>query len=127
MAHTSNDLHDDIRYCARCGISFVWSREEQAQTTGGEQTKPLLCPGCRRLLPAAGRERGLVKWYNVRKQYGFIVRKEQPELYVHRSQVEEPTPLKPLELVEFGVEQSEKGLQAVGVRRVEGERGMING
>ena len=125
MAHTSNDLHDDIRYCAHCGISFVWSREEQARATGGDRSKPLLCPGCQRLLPAAGRERGLVKWYNIRKQYGFIVRKDQPELYVHRSQVEEPTPLKPLELVEFGVAQSEKGLQAVGVKRVEGE--VVNG
>jgi len=121
MAHTANDLHDEIRYCARCGISFVWSREEQAQPSGGLGTKPLLCPGCRLLLPPPGRERGLVKWYNVRTQYGFIVRKEQPDLYVHRSQVAEPMPLKPMELVEFGVEQSEKGLQAVEVRRVEAE------
>jgi CspA family cold shock protein len=106
-------LQDEILYCARCGISFLWSQEEQKWAQGS--AAPKYCPGCRRLLPVDGRERGQVKWYDPRKQYGFIVRAAQPDLYVHRSALRSGRALHPDELVEFNVEETERGPTATDV------------
>jgi cold shock protein len=107
---------DEILYCARCGISFLWSQEEQKWAQGSPPPKH--CPGCRQLLPAEGRERGQVKWYDPRKQYGFIVRSGQPDLYVHRNALRGGRPLRPDDLVEFSVEQTERGPAATDVAAV---------
>lgn len=143
---TSQPL-DQIRYCERCGISFLWSAEEQRiartpqpanqeiqdQEQDPEQTEsqaqnqdqnnnqhhepvqkrqvtpPSHCPGCRLLLPPAGRERGLVKWYNRRKRYGFLVRHDQPEIFAHGSDLQGTSSLRPGDLVEFSVEIGDRG------------------
>ena len=106
--------NDQIRYCDRCGISFLWSAEEQAQH--GTNAAPTHCAGCRTLLPENGRVRGLVKWYNVRKRFGFIVRHDQPELFVHGSALEGGGRLSPGDLVEFSIGESERGPAAQAVR-----------
>ena len=107
--------NDDVLYCERCGISFLWSIEEQAQ----EGEKPARCSGCRHSEPAVDRERGLVKWYSARKKYGFIVRADQPEIFAHRSQLQGAGRLHDGDLVEFGVQDSEKGPVAIQIRVVE--------
>lgn len=66
-------------------------------------------------MPASGRERGLVKWYDRRKHYGFIVRAGKPEIYVHRSAIQSQRQLRPGDLVEFAVEESARGPAAVAV------------
>lgn len=107
-------IQDEICYCAHCGISFVWAQEEQqaaaqqAAPPAGAH-RPTLCAGCRYLMPAAGRERGLVKWYDRRRQYGFIVRHGQPDIYLHRSGLRSGPAPQPGDLVEFVVEISERG------------------
>ena len=101
---------DEILYCARCGISFLWAQEEQ-RLAGA--TQPLLCPGCRHLLPPPGRERGQIKWFDRRKQYGFVVRAGQPELYLHRSELLGRRVPAVGDLVEFAVAVTHKGPQAV--------------
>jgi CspA family cold shock protein len=113
----ATQLQDEILYCARCGISFLWSQEEQKWAE--DAPAPMYCPGCRQLLPPEGRERGQVKWYDARKQYGFIVRAGQPDLYVHRSGLRSSSSLRPDSLVEFGVEQTAGGVAAVGVDVIE--------
>jgi CspA family cold shock protein len=109
----ATQLQDEILYCARCGISFLWSQEEQRWAAG--EPAPKYCPGCRQLLPGAGRARGQVKWYDPRKQYGFIVRTGEPDLYVHRSALKGSRALRPDDLVEFGVEQTARGPAAAEV------------
>ena len=108
---------DDIQYCARCGISFLWSQEEQKRDAGGPG--PLHCPGCRRLLPAGGRERGQVKWYDPRKQYGFLVRAGHADIYVHRSSLAGARGLRPGDLVEFRIEQTARGPAASDVTLIQ--------
>lgn len=109
-------MQDEILYCARCGISFLWTQEERRQ---GGSAAPQLCPACRLLLPGSGRERGQVKWYNGRKQYGFIVRAGHPDLYVHRSGMTTSRPLRPGDLVEFTVQETERGPAAFDVTVVQ--------
>jgi CspA family cold shock protein len=113
------NLQDEILYCGRCGISFLWTQEEQraaaAATAEATTTAPHHCPACRRLLPPAGRERGLVKWYDPRKQYGFLVRAGQADIYVHRSSVLGARLLRPGDLVEFAVADTPRGPSAVEV------------
>jgi len=83
---------DEILYCARCGISFVWSLEEQKVQ---DALQPRHCPACRHLLPTDGRERGLI------------------ELYLHRSEIQGRRVPAVVDLVEFAVAVTHKGPQAV--------------
>jgi cold shock protein len=101
---------DQTRYCERCGISFLWSAEEQKEERKSATAQaPSHCPGCRLLLPPAGRERGLVKWYNQRKRYGFLVRRDAPEIFAHGSDIQGAKSLHPGDLVEFSVEAGARG------------------
>jgi cold shock CspA family protein len=124
----SSTRHQDrTLFCTRCGVAFLWSAEEQAYAAATSPpnsavprtVRPSQCPGCRQLLPPPGRERGLVKWYNRRKRFGFITRKDQPDLFVHGSAVKDKKPLSPQQLVEFSVEESDRGLAAVELVRLD--------
>ncbi len=104
---------DEICYCDHCGVAFLWTAEEQRVD---DRPAPLHCPACRRLLPPAGRERGMVKWYNVRKRFGFIVRREQPEIFVHGGDLVDGIHLHPGDLVEFAVAPGDRGPVAKAIR-----------
>ena len=107
MAKQNEQPQDETRYCERCGISFLWSIEEQHQSNQVVGSARY-CAGCRQLLPLRGRERGIMKWYNRQKGYGFITRQQQADLYVHRSAVLEGRLLPDL-LVEFTLGANEQG------------------
>ncbi len=109
-------LRDKILYCDACGISFLWSAEEQrAAGAGPSSPHPQRCPACRRLTPAHGRQRGVVKWFHRRKNYGFIVRTGHADLFVHGSALAEGVHLQPGDLVEFAEEESERGPLAANI------------
>ncbi len=61
---------------------------------------------------------GTVKWYNERKSYGFIETEDNKDVFVHRSALAEGTVLREGDNVEFEVEETEKGLQAINVKKV---------
>ncbi len=121
---------DRTLHCARCGVEFLWPREEQAPSV----ERPARCAGCRRLLPGATRERGLVRWFNARRRYGFITRGDGDEIFVHGSQVQraEAGPaagrrrLLEGDLVEFAVVESERGPQAEAVAILQVAQGVEN-
>jgi len=112
-------INDEMLRCERCGVSFLWTTEDQKQQAAEGTGQPDHCPGCRLLLPAKGRERGVVKWYNTRKRYGFITRSAGSELFTHRSGFDGMGRLHPGDLVEYTVEEGEKGPMAVDVQRLE--------
>ncbi len=153
MARKQQQQQDETRYCEHCGISYIWTVEEQRwqhernvvfdtgnvtaqeeESEAGNEMQlnhreeeaalhspltlstepPHYCPGCRYLLPTAGRERGLVKWYNRRKGYGFLVRSTGPEIYVNRNALRRGH-LRPDELVEFTVDENQQGPVATQV------------
>lgn len=108
-------MNDQMILCQRCGVTFLWTIEEQRSDAGRPQP-PARCMGCAFLLPAAGRERGLVKWYSARRSYGFITPRSGPELFAHRSRFIDAGRLRQGDLVEFSVAQSARGAEAVEIR-----------
>ena len=65
-----------------------------------------------------GRETGTVKWFNAAKGYGFISREGKEDVFVHFSAIQEDGFKKLVEgqKVEFGLEETDKGLAAANVK-----------
>ena len=68
----------------------------------------------------ADRIQGTVKWFNAAKGYGFIAHEGGKDVFVHFSaiQTEGYRSLNEGEKVEFSIEDSAKGPQAVNVKKV---------
>jgi CspA family cold shock protein len=65
-------------------------------------------------------EEGTVKWFNGKKGYGFIKQDDGNELFVHYSSIDMPG-FKTLfegDKVNFEVEKTDRGPQAVNVKKV---------
>jgi CspA family cold shock protein len=60
---------------------------------------------------------GKVKWYNVRKGYGFIAGEDGHDYFVHYSALEDNTVLNEEDSVEFEEVETEKGKQARNIKK----------
>lgn len=68
---------------------------------------------------------GIVKWYNLEKGFGFINDDDGRDVFVHRSCIKEQGPLKELyegQEVTFDTAQTDKGLQAINVMKVNAKK-----
>lgn len=63
---------------------------------------------------------GKVKWFNNEKGYGFIVKENYDDIFVHYSQIQDEgfKTLEEGEIVEFDLLNGDKGLQAQNVFKV---------
>lgn len=108
-------FRDLVVRCAECDTQFVWTTGEQR-----DGVQPALCPACRRLAPAPGRQRGVVKWYSRGKGYGFITPAQGADVFVHKSGLTgESAALRVGQLVEFSVSHAARGAQAEQVVTLE--------
>ena len=66
-----------------------------------------------------GRFSGTVKWFSDQKGYGFIIRDESTDVFVHHSVIlmDGFRTLKEGEQVQYDLMESDKGLQAANVAR----------
>ena len=102
---------DLIIGCIECGTDFVCTEAEQAAGA-----RPDRCPMCRLLAPPPGRARGVVKWFSRARGYGFIVPVAGPDLFLHQSGLAAGQAMpRGGQLVEFGLADSARGVQAVDV------------
>lgn len=105
--------HDQLLVCTSCQTQFLWTAVEQREN----EIRPVYCPGCRVLLPAGERRRGVVKFYNGRKHWGFITQSDGGEVFFHRSglAINDGEPVHEGDLVEYAVEGSPRGPQAMNI------------
>jgi CspA family cold shock protein len=68
-------------------------------------------------------EKGIVKWFNGPKGFGFISREDGEDVFVHFSAItsEGYRTLNEGDEVEFEVTEGPKGLQAANVKKIEKE------
>ncbi len=66
-------------------------------------------------------QRGTVKWFSAKKGYGFISDADGNDIFVHFSAIDMDgfKELKENDMVEFDVIESDKGVQAANVRKVD--------
>ena len=113
---------DTLIACQRCGKQFVFTVTAQRELAenGLPATPPEYCPSCRELMPltdAEGRAQGVVKWFSYQKGYGFITLHNGEEIFVHKTGLADGVRiLDEGQSVEFEVEETIKGPQAVNVR-----------
>jgi len=64
--------------------------------------------------------KGIVKWFNEKKGYGFIQNEEGGEVFVHHSAIQMPgfKTLSEGDKVTFEIEQGRKGPAAAGVKKM---------
>jgi CspA family cold shock protein len=63
--------------------------------------------------------KGTVKWFNDRKGFGFIEGEDEKDIFVHRNSLTEGTYLNDGDEVEYEVGSSDKGPQAINVKKLE--------
>ena len=61
--------------------------------------------------------KGIVKWYNTKKCYGFIESEDGKDVFIHKSAIPFWTIiLKKGDKIEFEIESSNRGLRAINVK-----------
>ena len=113
---------DKMLQCKDCGTQFILTVTEQREMaeSGQPVSEPELCPNCRQKGPtttaATGRQRGQVKWFSRQRGYGFIIVEDSgEEIFVHRTNLEGVYSLEEGQKVEFEIEATPKGPEAVRV------------
>lgn len=99
------------------------SRQETRQQSRDEFTAPETI----QIDPQTGKYIGRMKWYNVRKGYGFIVRGGGEEIFFHKSGVVgEPETLQEGQWILYDVEETKKGPEASDIEPYTGDTDLLN-
>jgi CspA family cold shock protein len=115
MAESSQPFSDP-ELCPNC-------RQKSLATTaasGKQESPPTTAASGKQESPpttaASGRQRGRVKWFSRQRGYGFIiVESSGEEIFVHRTDLEGAYSLQEGQEVEFEIETTPKGPEAVRV------------
>ncbi len=63
---------------------------------------------------------GIVKWFSIRRGYGFIEKEDGAEVFVHYSDIRMPgfKVLSSSDKVSFDIERSDRGSRAINVLKI---------
>ncbi len=107
-----------IIVCQRCGRGFVLTDtyRDYLVRWGRQVIVPVRCPTCFLAAGPLAKERGEVKWFSVRKHYGFISMGEE-DVFFHQQQLIDAPETGPQEgqLARFHTRYSPKGREALNV------------
>jgi CspA family cold shock protein len=110
--------------CQRCGLGFIATSTylDFLQRWGAKVIVPVQCPNCFWTQGPLPKREGKVKWFSQRKRYGFIVSKDGTEVFVHQQQLLDDHSAGSLKgtAVQFHVQSSTQGPEALNVERAEG-------
>ena len=97
-------------------------RRPASQPAPAEPREQITEPSSIQIDPFTGKYIGRVKWYNVRKKYGFIMRGGGEEIFFHRSSSEhEFEVLTEGQWILYDVEETHKGPEATDLEPYKGE------
>jgi CspA family cold shock protein len=114
---------DKVLICTSCGEEFIFGVEQQrALAARGEVDEPVLCPVCEHqseeIKEKSAKLTGQVKWFSIRRGYGFITREDgSGDVFVHYSGIEGED-FKALfegQKVRFDVTEEPRGPKAINV------------
>ena len=104
--------------CKRCGTSFILSPNyrDWLARRGVKVIQPMLCATCFSKVGPLPKQRGVIKWFNPHKRYGFISAEEGEDVFFHQEQIVEGEEVAHEGLrARFHVRYAEKGPQALNV------------
>jgi CspA family cold shock protein len=124
------NFRDTLVTCVECGQQFIFTVEAQREMAerGLPVTIPDLCSDCTQRDRYAGKLHGRIKWFSLEKGYGFIIKDDGSEVFVHRNGLvptgdgTRPT-LGEGEQVLFELSDTPKGPQAIQVTPYHGQDG----
>ena len=108
--------------CQRCGRGHVVTSsylDYLVQHKAKENT-PMLCMTCFLKVGPLPKQRGEVKWFNPRKQYGFIATGGDQDVFVHQRQIlgGDGNKLQEGQMVLFHSRYAKKGPEALNIELV---------
>jgi CspA family cold shock protein len=62
--------------------------------------------------------KGTIKWYNNMKGFGFIVGEDGKDVFVHRTAIPMGIDLYEEDIVEYEIEESERGPKAKNIKKL---------
>jgi CspA family cold shock protein len=104
--------------CERCGCGFILSPtyRDWLARRGVKVIRPMLCPTCFMKVGPLPKKRGVVKWFNPNKHYGFISVEEEEDVFFHQRQVVEGgEETHEGQTARFHMRYAEKGPEALNV------------
>jgi cold shock CspA family protein len=108
--------------CQQCGIGFMVTRNYRAflERWDAQVIEPVQCLSCFLSAGPMPKQEGQVKWFNTRRKYGFIVSKNDQDVFFHQDQILRSHGAKPREgqSARFHVRYALKGPEALNVELV---------
>jgi cold shock CspA family protein len=105
--------------CTRCGSGFILSAHyrDWLAHRGVKVIQPMLCPTCFLKAGPLPKQRGVIKWFNPGKHYGFISVGEEEEVFFHQRQIigNDEGEAYEGQTARFHVRYAEKGPEALNV------------
>ena len=103
-----------------CSLSATMSKGPKGRSGQSPKRKPATKPTSRPAQINSAKETGIVKWFNVKKGFGFITRDAGDDIFVHYRNIEGNgrRAIAEGDRVQFVVIEGDKGLQADEVETI---------